>query len=530
MTEVTAFKAESPAREAWRMFRRNIPAVAGVIMLSGIVLATLWGTFFYGGDPFEIVWAPHEPPGVTPEFPLGTDYLGRDIFAGSDRGRRPDAGGGGGGGPDHHGDRRHPGCAGGLLRRLGRQPADAHHRILPGAADAAVRDGAGHAVLALAATIALAIGVVSWPQTARLTRAEFMKIKELEYVTAARAIGARNRRIIWTVILPNAAPPLIVSATLTIGVAILFEAGLSFLGLGDPNTMSWGLMIGIEPRLYPRRLVARDLSRSCDLSDRLLRQPDRRRAERRLQSEAEGKMSALLQIEDLRVTFNTRHGPVTALDSVSLSVNAGETLGVVGESGCGKSITALSVMGLIPSPPGKIAGGAIRLAGEDLTRATEARMRALRGAEMAMIFQEPMTSLNPVFTVGDQIAEAIMLHQKVSADQAFRDAVALLDRVGIPSPDRRARDYPHQLSGGMRQRVMIAMAVSCRPKVLIADEPTTALDVTVQAQIFDLLNEIQRDFGAAIILITHDMGAIAEMADRVAVMYAGRVIEQGLCR
>ncbi|MFU8862430.1 MAG: ABC transporter ATP-binding protein [Rhodobacterales bacterium] len=237
-------------------------------------------------------------------------------------------------------------------------------------------------------------------------------------------------------------------------------------------------------------------------------------------------MSALLEIEDLRVTFNTRHGPVTALDSVSLQVNAGETLGVVGESGCGKSITALSVMGLIPSPPGRIAGGAIRLAGEDLTRVSEARMRALRGAEMAMIFQEPMTSLNPVFTVGDQIAEAIMLHQKVGHAQAFRDAVALLDRVGIPSPDRRARDYPHQLSGGMRQRVMIAMAVSCRPKVLIADEPTTALDVTVQAQIFDLLNEIQRDFGAAIILITHDMGAISEMADRVAVMYAGRVIEQ----
>jgi len=237
-------------------------------------------------------------------------------------------------------------------------------------------------------------------------------------------------------------------------------------------------------------------------------------------------MSALLEIEDLRVTFNTRHGPVTALDSVSLQVNAGETLGVVGESGCGKSITALSVMGLIPSPPGRIAGGAIRLAGEELTKVSEARMRALRGAEMAMIFQEPMTSLNPVFNVGDQIAEAIMLHQKVGHAQAFRDAVALLDRVGIPSPDRRARDYPHQLSGGMRQRVMIAMAVSCRPKVLIADEPTTALDVTVQAQIFDLLNEIQRDFGAAIILITHDMGAISEMADRVAVMYAGRVIEQ----
>lgn len=237
-------------------------------------------------------------------------------------------------------------------------------------------------------------------------------------------------------------------------------------------------------------------------------------------------MSALLEIENLRVTFGTRYGEVTALDSVSMHVNEGETLGVVGESGCGKSITALSVMGLIPQPPGKIAGGSIRLAGEELVSASAARMRALRGADVAMIFQEPMTSLNPVFTVGDQIAEAIMLHQKVSADQAFKDAVALLDRVGIPSPDTRARDYPHQLSGGMCQRVMIAMAVSCRPKVLIADEPTTALDVTVQAQIFDLLNEIQRDFGAAIILITHDMGAISEMADRVAVMYAGRVIEE----
>lgn len=236
-------------------------------------------------------------------------------------------------------------------------------------------------------------------------------------------------------------------------------------------------------------------------------------------------MNPLLEIDNLRVTFNTRNGTVTALDGVSLHVNAGETLGVVGESGCGKSITALSVMGLIPSPPGKIAGGQIRLNGEDITAASPARLRALRGSDMAMIFQEPMTSLNPVFTVGAQIAEAIMLHQNVTASQAMKSAIALLDRVGIPSPDTRARDYPHQLSGGMRQRVMIAMAVSCRPKVLIADEPTTALDVTVQAQIFDLLNEIQRDFGAAIILITHDMGAISEMADRVAVMYAGRVIE-----
>ncbi|MCB1365267.1 MAG: ABC transporter ATP-binding protein [Rhodobacteraceae bacterium] len=238
-------------------------------------------------------------------------------------------------------------------------------------------------------------------------------------------------------------------------------------------------------------------------------------------------MTPLLEIDNLRVTFDTRHGMVTALDSVSLHLNAGETLGVVGESGCGKSITALSVMGLIPQPPGRIAGGSIRLNGEDLVGAEPARLRSLRGSDVAMIFQEPMTSLNPVLRCGDQIAEAVMLHQNVDSARASRLAVELLDRVGIPAPAQRARDYPHQLSGGMRQRVMIAMAVSCRPKVLVADEPTTALDVTVQAQIFDLLNEIQRDVGAAILLITHDMGAISEMADRVAVMYAGRVVEQG---
>ena len=238
-------------------------------------------------------------------------------------------------------------------------------------------------------------------------------------------------------------------------------------------------------------------------------------------------MTRLLDVSDLKVTFGTRYGTVTALDSVSFHVEQGETLGIVGESGCGKSITALSLMGLIPTPPGKIAAGSIKFLGNELIGLPPAQLRSLRGSDMAMIFQEPMTSLNPVFTVGDQIAEAITLHQKLDHENALKQAVELLDRVGIPSPEKRARDFPHQLSGGMRQRVMIAMAVSCRPKILIADEPTTALDVTVQAQIFDLLNEVQQEFGAAIILITHDMGAISEMADRVAVMYAGRIIEEG---
>ncbi|MCC6002228.1 MAG: ABC transporter ATP-binding protein [Pararhodobacter sp.] len=235
----------------------------------------------------------------------------------------------------------------------------------------------------------------------------------------------------------------------------------------------------------------------------------------------------LMSLRDLRVEFDTRHGRVTALSGISLDVMPGETLGIVGESGCGKSITALAMMGLVPNPPGHVTGGSITFQGEDITRARPGRLRRLRGRDIAMIFQEPMTSLNPVFTVGDQIAEAILLHQDVSRAQADKQVVDLLATVGIPEPARRAKAYPHELSGGMRQRVMIAMAISCRPKLLIADEPTTALDVTVQAQIFDLMRDIQREFGVAIVLITHDMGAIAEMTDRVAVMYAGRIIEQG---
>jgi peptide/nickel transport system ATP-binding protein/oligopeptide transport system ATP-binding protein len=235
----------------------------------------------------------------------------------------------------------------------------------------------------------------------------------------------------------------------------------------------------------------------------------------------------LLSIRDLKVEFATRHGRVTALNGIDLDLLPGETLGIVGESGCGKSITALAMMGLIPDPPGRITGGSIVFDGEDITEANARRLRSLRGADISMIFQEPMTSLNPVFTVGDQIAEAIMQHQSAGKAEAGRVAVELLRTVGIPEPERRAQSYPHELSGGMRQRVMIAIAISCRPRILIADEPTTALDVTVQAQIFDLMREIQQQFGVAVVLITHDMGAIAEMADRVAVMYAGRIVEKG---
>jgi oligopeptide/dipeptide ABC transporter ATP-binding protein len=217
---------------------------------------------------------------------------------------------------------------------------------------------------------------------------------------------------------------------------------------------------------------------------------------------------------------------VRAVDGVSYSLKSGETLGVVGESGCGKSVSALSILRLVADPPGRIVGGAIRFEGRNLLDLSETEMESIRGNKISMIFQEPMTSLNPLYTVGHQIAEAVALHQDLSRRDAWDRAVEMLRRVYIPEPERRAHAYPHQLSGGMRQRVMIAMALACNPKVLIADEPTTALDVTIQAQILDLMRELQETFGTAIILITHDMGVVAENADRVVVMYAGRKVEE----
>jgi len=239
-----------------------------------------------------------------------------------------------------------------------------------------------------------------------------------------------------------------------------------------------------------------------------------------------GRSEPLLEVADLRTWFFTRDGIVRAVDGVSFHVTPGETLAIVGESGCGKSVTALSVLRLIPSPPGRIVSGTIRFAGRDLLGLSEAEMRQVRGNEISMIFQEPMTSLNPVLTIGRQIAETLSLHQGLSRNVALARAVDMLRLVHIPEPERRATEYPHQLSGGMRQRVMIAMALACNPKLLIADEPTTALDVTIQAQILDLMRELKQKIDAAIVLITHDLGVVAEMAQRVVVMYAGRKAEE----
>ncbi|MBM12811.1 MAG: peptide ABC transporter ATP-binding protein [Chloroflexi bacterium] len=238
-------------------------------------------------------------------------------------------------------------------------------------------------------------------------------------------------------------------------------------------------------------------------------------------------MATLLEVKDLRTHFFTMDGVVKAVDGVSYDLEEGETLGLVGESGCGKSVSALSVMRLIPNPPGRIVSGEIILDGEDILKVNMEDMRDIRGAKISMVFQEPMTSLNPVLTVERQLTETLQLHMGMSKDEARKEGVNLLSRVGIPDPEGRIKQYPHQFSGGMRQRVMIAMALSCNPRLIIADEPTTALDVTIQAQILDLMKSLTTEFGVALIVITHNLGVVARYADRVNIMYAGKVIERG---
>jgi oligopeptide/dipeptide ABC transporter ATP-binding protein len=238
-------------------------------------------------------------------------------------------------------------------------------------------------------------------------------------------------------------------------------------------------------------------------------------------------MPVLLEIENLRTQFDTSDGVVRAVDGIAYTVDEGETVGIVGESGCGKSVGALSVLRLIPDPPGRIASGSIRFGGKDLLTLSDAQIREVRGAQISMVFQEPMTSLNPVLTIGQQLCEAMELHLKLTPDKARERAIELLDMVGISEPGRRLLQYPHHLSGGMRQRVMIALALSCEPKLIIADEPTTALDVTIQAQILELMKDLTKRFGVALIIITHNLGVVARYADRVNVMYAGKIVESG---
>ena len=350
---------------------------------------------------------------------------------------------------------------------------------------------------------------------------------------AARAIGTPRWRIMLRHVLPNSFGPVIVMATLQAGSVVVETAGLSFLGLGaQPPSPDWGALLADGHNYFltawwiatfPGLAIFCVVLGFNLIGDALRDQFDPRRRDMN--------GGGLLEVEGLTVTFPTEAGTVTAVDDLSFTIDRGETLVIVGESGSGKSVTSLAVMGLI-APPGRVAAKAIRSRAKDgivrdLSRLAETKMRLIRGAEIAMIFQEPMTSLNPVYTIGEQIIEAIRFHETMSRRAARGRAEEMLKLLGIPEPRRRLDAYPHQLSGGMRQRAMIGMALSCRPSLLIADEPTTALDVTVQAQILELMRGLQKEFGMAVIFITHNLGVAAEIADRIMVMYAGQAVETG---
>ena len=395
-------------------------------------------------------------------------------------------------------------------------------------------DGVAHALLQKSnreetafLVLVVAIGLSFWVQYARTVRGSTLVEKNRDYVQAARLIGLSPARIVVRHILPNVMGPVLVIATINLAIAIITEATLSFLGVGLPATEpSLGTLIGIgqnylfsgEWWIVAFPSLALDDSGSVGQSSGRL-------AARRAEPKAE-MSAALLSVRDLRVEFATRRGPLIALDGLSFDIAPGEVLGVVGESGAGKTLTGLAIIGLL-DPPGHIAGGEIRLDGERIDNLPPARMRALRGRRIGMIFQDPLTSLNPLLRVGDQLTETILAHMPLTRRQARERAIAWLGEVGIPSPAKRIDGYPHEFSGGMRQRVVIALALCAEPALIIADEPTTALDVSVQAQIIAVLKKVTRIHGAAVMLITHDMGVIAEMADRVAVMYAGRIVEIG---
>jgi peptide/nickel transport system permease protein len=414
-------------------------------------------------------------------------------------------------------------------------------------------------------TLTFVLSILYVPAFARVTYGEVLSARALDYVEAARAAGAGAARIMLRTILPNILGPILVQFSLVVAAAILIESGLSFLGLGVvPPEPSWGLMIrGARGTMqhnpwlllwpcFALVVTILAINRLCDalrdvfdprvggavdagtirrLFDATLGLPATRAA---AAPRGQPAGDVLLSVRDLSTHFATPDGILRAVDGVSFDLRRGETLAVVGESGSGKSITGLSLLGLVPRPAGRIVAGEILLSGRDgrvrdLAKLDEAGLQGIRGNEIAMVFQEPMTSLNPVYRIGDQIAEAVVRHRAVPAAEARAMALAALETVGIPDAARRIDDYPHQLSGGMRQRAMIAMALACEPSLLVADEPTTALDVTIQAQILDLMRGLKRGErgGMGILFVTHNFGVVAEMADRVLVMYAGRVVEEG---
>lgn len=404
-----------------------------------------------------------------------------------------------------------------------------------------------------ATTLIACLSILYIPNFARIAYGETLSVKQMEYIEAQKSLGAKSPRILFRTLFPNILGPMLVQFSLTASHAIIVEAGLSFLGLGIvPPTPSWGLMIRsarsqleVNPigLLWPSLCLVLTVFIVNRLLDALQARFDPRTAtsmnkdnwddapvqqltEENQKPSSDGSKKVLLEVQNLRTQFMTPDGPITAVKGVSFTVEAGQTVAIVGESGSGKSVSALSIMRL-NTPDQSKSDGSVKLNGKELMMLSDEEFRQIRGNKIAMIFQEPMTSLNPVLTVGFQISEALTAHRGLSRPEARAEAIRLLERVRIPAAESRFNEYPHNFSGGMRQRVMIAMALTCKPKLLIADEPTTALDVTIQAQILELVKELQEEEGMAVLFITHDMGVVAEIADKMVVMYNGDVVEAG---
>ncbi len=541
-------RARSSRPDNIGLLLNNTLATAGLVLFAFIAIIALLAPVLPLPDPNITALADRLQPAFSPGHLLGTDALGRDILSRLIWGTRVSLA---------------VGVSASLIAAFFGSLIGLVAGYAGGRVDGLLMRGVDmimafpYILLALAIVAVLgpgllnalyAIALVNIPFFARNIRGVTLGLARREFVDAARLSGKSNAQILFLEILPNVAPVIIVTISTTIGWMILETAGLSFLGLGaQPPQADLGSMLGegrkilftaphvsVIPGLMIFALVMsinllgdglRDVLDPRLKSGALSRPVARTKVARAEAPTASAAPGSVLDLDGLRVEFQIGDEIYKAVGGVDLRLREGECLGLVGESGSGKSVTAMSIMGLVPTPPGRITGGAAWLEGEDLFAASDARIRALRGSAVAHVFQDPLSTLHPLYTVGDQVVEAIRAHQPLSRSKALTKAEELLALVRIPNPAERLKAYPHELSGGMRQRVCIAMALANDAKLLIADEPTTALDVTVQAQILSLMNGLRRDRNSAILFITHDFGVVSALCDRVAVMYAGQIVE-----
>jgi len=549
---------------AWRRLRHNALATTGLVIVVALVAIALLAPLLPLADPNVTAPAQRLLPPLTPGAWLGTDQLGRDLLARLIHGTRVSLAVGVAA--------TAVACVvGSLLGLVAAFYGRWVDNVLMRGIDMVMAFPYLLLALAIVAILGpglfnalLAISVVNIPFFARAVRGSTVTLVNLEYIDAARLSGYSNRRIITSEILPNVLPVIVITISTTIGWMILETAGLSFLGLGaQPPQADLGSMLGDGRKLIINaphvaalpgavilvlviginllgdgvrdvmdpRLKSGALSRPVAVTERA--GPEQRRAALPASDIAAGEEGVrtgsppLLSIRGLRTVFTIGSETYHAVGGVDLDVAPGEALGLVGESGSGKSVTGMSVLGLVATPPGRIVGGEIRYRGEDLLALPLPALQDVRGNRIAFVFQDPLSTLNPLFRVGEQVAEAIRRHRGLPAARAWAEAVELLRLVQLPEPAERARAYPHELSGGQRQRIAIAMALANDPDVIIADEPTTALDVTTQAEILKLLDRLRREKGAALVFISHDLAVVSQVCDRVAVMYAGQVVEQG---